>query len=115
MSGATQTVEAYLYRLSLEDPALLGMFIGKIDIDTLRAFVTGYCEATRYQGDGFFEWLRDVANAFPGQGWEQHHLSLAGATIARPSNCSSLDFTSGRSKRGRDGSRLSTASLAPVS
>lgn len=80
-----QPLTEYLYRLSLEDPRHLGMFIGhplqegapNPNLGTLAAFITGFREATGHLDVAFFTWLREQG-VFPGEGWARHLLRASG-------------------------------------
>lgn len=75
----------YLYRVSLEDPRRLQLFIGppleagapEPNLGVLRAFVTGYQEAVGHRDDGFLAWLREEGQ-YPPEGWASVLLRQAG-------------------------------------
>lgn len=85
MADDAQPLTEFLYRLSLEDPRHLGMFIGwpfeegapHPNIGRLDAFVTGFTAATGHRDVAFFAWLREQG-AFPGEGWARHLLRASG-------------------------------------
>jgi hypothetical protein len=75
-----------LYRLSLEAPGHWFMTIGTglqtkppyLNIGQLEAFIRGFSAGsgtpTIGGDDGFFQWLRDEAGDFPGEGWARAYL-----------------------------------------
>ena len=87
MAQAPQCLSEFLYRVSLEAPGSWFMIIGTgletdppyLNIGNLRSFVLGYEAGARTESsrDGFFEWLRDEANAFPSEGWARHLLTIS--------------------------------------
>ncbi len=80
---------AVLYRLGLEDADHRMLMVGTNfndlppydDVRVLDGFIQGYKEALTLSGaprdDGFWEWLRDEANAWPGEGWARAYLKQA--------------------------------------
>lgn len=83
MDDEAQPLTEFLYRLSLEDPRHLGMFIGwpleegapHPNIGRLDAFVAGFRAATT--DVAFFNWLREQG-AFSAEGWARRLLRAAG-------------------------------------
>ena len=79
----------HFYRISLERPAHLMCFIGRIDIDLLRAWMGGHESAWGLikgqpsDASDFFKWLRDTRGEFPPQGWPARNLSLCDGDHAR--------------------------------
>jgi hypothetical protein len=71
----------YLMRLRQEKTRGLLLDMGEINVIRMVAFIDGYlsCEAANGIKDGeyrrFVQWLRDVKQEFPGEGWDVKYLS----------------------------------------
>lgn len=74
-----------LYRISLEEPRLWALFIGlpantmillDIRVDQLNSYIYGYRAGKEndVEATAFFDWLIDVKNEFPAQGWVTKYL-----------------------------------------
>ncbi len=70
------------YLMGLREPLQRQMLlhVGDINIHRLAAFVSGYraCQSTNGLVDEeyirFRDWLRDVKQEFPGEGWDEKYL-----------------------------------------
>jgi hypothetical protein len=71
------------------DAGRLGMHLGESDVNRLLGFITGYhaCQVAHGHEDTeyerFREWLRDVKNEFPTEGWVAKYLRDCGGNHER--------------------------------
>jgi hypothetical protein len=80
------TLEAIVFvRDQIRSGVMPEMFIGRLDVQALRAFVLGVhfhqfcCGQQDEQYMAFIDWLRDVCREFPSPGgWEEKYLADAG-------------------------------------
>lgn len=76
----TRPIRKMLLRLAKEPPQRLFLYMGRVDIFALQAFVDGYAECVSDlevpdpEWRKFFEWLRDVKREVPTEGWAAKFL-----------------------------------------